>query len=378
MEPEQDTLRDDLEKAFEHHETEERGSAENTEEPVRPSAEEGQDEPISTEAKAEQPGKDDADADVQRLARERNQDGTFKPGEKPTKDPVAVAKEAVQRDSTPPSSAAPVGWRTQAKSEWAKIPKAAQEEILRRENETAKALSTTKNARQHFDEFNQTVAPFMPLIRAQNSTPMAAVKNLMTTAAGLTIGSPQQKAQIVAEMIGNFGIDIEMLDKVLQGQVQNGPRQQPAGTSSVEVAIQRQLGPIYDFMNSVQQSRAQREEQMRADADEAVAKFAETHDFFDDLRDDIADLMEMNANRGRNMTMDQAYKIAVSNHPEYSQITSQRRAAANAGQKNGAVARARNAASSVRGSPAVGSPTKESASRRDDIMAAWDDADSRI
>lgn len=370
MEVERDDLRTDLEAAFEEYEAEERGPAANPEEPLRAAEQEAA--PVESAAPTDEPevgepGEKSADGRV------RGEDGKFKkvlkdfidqPGDKPV-----PAKPAAAPAATGPEIKAPVAWKTGAKGEWAKIPRAAQEEIARREIETSKVLSQTANARKHYDEFNQTIAPFMPLIRAQNSEPMAAVKNLMTTAAGLTIGSPQQKAQIVAEMIGNFGIDIDMLDNLLAAAPRG--RQQPAGTSQVEVAIQRQLQPVYDFMNKINQTHSQREVQLRQDADAAVEEFSSKHDFFEELRDDIADLMEVAANRGRNMTLDQAYKVAVSSHPEYAAATQQRVAAARA-QQNGSVQKARKAASSIAGNPVVSTPGKDAASRRDEIAAAWD------
>jgi hypothetical protein len=379
---EKDDLRTDLEAAFEQH-SEEGGSAKDTEEPLRTTEQETE-APApapAVEAEVGEPGEQSKDGRV------RGADGKFakqlkepveRTGEKPVeaKPAAGEAKPAAVKPDTS-VFAAPVSWKAGAKSEWAKIPKVAQEEIMRRETETSKVLSQTANARKHFDEFNNTIGPFMPLIRAQNSTPMVAVKNLMTTAAGLTIGSPQQKAQIVAEMIGNFGVDIQTLDSILSGQVQQGPRSAAVGTSQVEVAVQRQLGPVYDFMNKMQQTQAQREAQMRQEADTVVEQFSSKHEFFEELRDDIADLMEVAANRGRNVTLEQAYNSVVSSHPEYSAAV-QQRAAANRAKQNGSVQRARNAASSVVGTPNMGSPGKTGEkSRRDDILEAWEGQNDR-
>lgn len=378
MEVEVDDIRGDLEKAFEQHEStpeiKEGGSPENAPESVRAPEQEAAAKPdADTAPEVGDPGEESSDGRV------RGPDGKFQKklakhvGQEPVLQKPAV-EQSKPADPKPQETgiAPPISWKGPAKAEWAKIPKAAQEEIARRETETSKVLSQTANARKHFDEFNTTIAPFMPLIRAQNSNPMAAVKNLMTTAAGLTIGSPQQKAQIIAEMIGNFGIDIETLDKLLQGQPIGRPQAQ--GTSQLEVAIQRQLQPVHDFMNKMQQTQAQREAQMRADADRVVEQFAAKNEFFEELREDIADLMEVAANRGREMSLEQAYKIAVSTHPEYSAAVQQRAAAAKAQQNSSNIQKARNAASSVRGNPALGSPDKGGpSSRRDDIAAAWED-----
>lgn len=361
MEIEKDDIRSDLEAAFEEHETdpETGGQATDPEEPVRAASEETTTEPATS-----------AEGDAGKLGETEEPSAVTKPvGAKPDATAAVVAETpAVEQAKAPPS------WRAVAKAEWAKVPLTVQAEITRREAETTKALNTSVNARKHWDEFNTTVAPFMPLIRAQNSTPMGAFKNLMTTAAGLTVGNAEQKARIVAEMVQNFGIDLSILDTVLSQAIQQNPRGQAPGTNPMEVSIQRQLAPIYEVLNGIQQSKQQRDEQVKQEADVSVQQFAEKNEFFDDVRDDVADLLEINANRGRTMSLDQAYKIAIAQHPEISQVVAQRQNAARAQQRGKSVAAARNAASSVRGAP-TSNPSKnnEPQSRREELSAAWDD-----
>lgn len=357
--------RSDLEAAFEKHDAEVGGQDEDTKEPLRPAKEE------STEPAA---GSKSAGEEGDPAAKAAPDNSVKEPAAKVVDPKVGPDGKPVAAD---PNAAAeikpPVGWKAAEKAEWAKTPRSVQEAITRRETETAKALSLSVNSRKLADEFNQTVAPFMPLIRAQNSTPMFAVKNLLTTAAGLTVGNPEQKARIVAEMIGNFRIDIGTLDRILAGS--NLPTEGAPGTNPMEVALQRQLSPVYDFMNGIKQTQAQREQQMSLEADQAVADFAEKNEFFEDVREDVADLMEMAAKRGRAMSIDQAYKVAISNDLEISGIVRQREAAAASQRRaGGSIARARNAASSVTGKPNMGGGNvKEPESRRDDLAAAWDE-----
>lgn len=363
MDPENIELEDtspraDLEAAFaQHEESNEQagGQDEGTPEPVR--ATEERPEPSVEGEPAPDAGKPAvAKADTP---------GTEPP--KPTETDPNVATEVK----------APAGWKAQAKAEWSKIPRAAQEEISRRETETAKALAHSTNARKHWDEFNQTVAPFVPLIRAQNSTPMAAVKNLMTTAAGLTVGSPEQKCRIIAEIIGNYGIDVALLDDIMSQNPPVAGRGAP-GTSPTEVAIQRAMAPVFDFMNRTQQMQQQRAQQIQQDADMEVNAFAEKNEFFDDVREEVADVLEWNANRGRSMSLQQAYDFVVKNNPEISGILAQREAAQKSKVNGAAVQRARQAASSISGSPNLGvRPVSESNSRRSDIEAAWDEVSGR-
>ena len=283
---------------------------------------------------------------------------------------VDVEKDKAVTKEVPVAEApagAPVSLNAQEKAEWAKAPKAIQQAYLRREEHTQKVLRESSESRKLAEEFNQTVGPYMPLIRASNSTPMVAFKNLMTTAAGLTLGTPQQKAQIIRDVIQNYQIDLKVLDEVLSNNLPTAGKAAP-GTSEIEVHVQKAIAPVYEFMENINKQRSSHEQRMQQQALSAVEKFQAQNEFFDELRDDIADLMEVSANRGREMTIQQAYNIAVEQNPTIKAAIAQKKAA----QGNGAAERAQRASLSVSGSPR-GSPVKDTSqnSLRDDLLASF-------
>lgn len=348
----------------------------NTPEPVEAPASE------APTGEAEAPRQEStAEGEAGETGKSRDDKGRFTAAAKDS--PPPAAKPDGDKGVQTPSAAsqqgdlqAPLSWKSAAKAEWGKIPRAAQEEIARREVEATKALSLSTNSRKFTDEFNQTIAPFMPLIRAQNSTPMQAVKNLMTTSAGLTVGTPEQKARIVRDIIANFGVDIQMLDQVLS---QNLPQGSGApGTNPMEIQIQRALAPVYQFMDTVSNQRQAAQQRVQQEADRAVEEFAAKNEFFDELREDIADLMELHASRGRELTLQRAYDMAVQMHPEYGAVVQQRQAANGAKNSAATIQKARNAASSIRGAP-MNEPVKPEGQRtvRDDLMDAWDNSAGR-
>ena len=86
--------------------------------------------------------------------------------------------------------------------------------------------------------------------------------------------------------------------------------------------------------------------------------------------------MEMATNRGRTMSLDQAYQHAANAHPEIGPILKQR-TAAEAGTLNPASAAAkRNAASSIRGAANSGGgrPQSDPNDTRALMSELWDDA----
>jgi hypothetical protein len=193
----------------------------------------------------------------------------------------------------------------------------------------------------------------------------------MTTAAQLTMGSPQKKAEVVQNIIAEYGVDITMLDTLLAGQpVSEDPN------APLLAAIDERLAPMNDFMGNVTTGRQEQAQEVNQEAATELGAFQQANsEFYEDLREDMADLMEMATNRGRDMTLEQAYNHAANAHPEIGPILKQR-TAAEAGRLDPAAAAAkRNAASSIRGSANSGGGLQAGADDTRAIMTElWDDA----
>lgn len=292
---------------------------------------------------------------------------------KPTEAAAADAKPteaAAAADAKPTDEPAPISWKAEEKAHWAKVPPEVRAIISRRELETQRALSTSAQARKFNDEFARTVSPYAHLIRAQNSTPIQAVDNLMRTAAGLTVGSPQQKAAIIAEIIGNYGVDLQTLDAVLSNQ----PAPQNVGHASVPPQFAQMLQPVYQFMEKVNSSRQTYEQQQAAKIEEEVSTFGADKPFFDEVREEMADLMEVAAKRGKTLTLEQAYNVAISADPKYASAIQQRTHANDVSAAAATLARARRAASSVAGAPNGSKLTpKAPTTRREALEQAYED-----
>jgi hypothetical protein len=197
----------------------------------------------------------------------------------------------------------------------------------------------------------------------------------MSTAAQLTQGTPARKAEVVLNIINEYGVDISMLDQVLAGQA---PSEDP--NAPLLTAIDERLAPITSFMGNVQQQQTTRNEAVGAEAATELATFATAHsEFYEDLRDDMADLLEMAANRGRAMTMEEAYERAAGAHPDIGPILQQRTAAAAGKLDPSAAARKRNASSSIRGTQNSGQQAGGGeATVRGTIEQLWDDQSGGI
>lgn len=290
---------------------------------------------------------------------------------KPDAEPKVEAKPAETPKPAEQSDRAPISWKAEEKALWDKVPAEVRSIIQRRELETQRALSSSAQARRFAEDFGKVVSPYAHLIRAQNSTPIQAVDNLMRTAAGLTVGTQEQKAAIVSEIINNYGVDLQVLDAVLA----KTPVPATAGQASLPPQFAQALQPVYQFMEQVQQNRQSYEQRVQQEAATSVEQFGANKPFFDEVREDMADLMEVAARRGRVLSLDDAYKQAIAMNPQFSAAVNQNQKANEVSQAAATLARARRAASSVRGGPQGGSMgQKTPTSRRESLEQAWEDS----
>jgi hypothetical protein len=276
--------------------------------------------------------------------------------------PEAAKVEAVK---------APQSWKPAAREHFAKLPAEVQAEVIRRERETATAMQEAAPARKFHQEFQSVVAPYMGMIQAEGAEPMKAVANLLQTAAALRTAPPAHKAQLVANMVRTFGIDISALDAALAGQ----PSQHAAPTqsqgvdpASIAARVQQQV---------MQQLQAQRQAALQQKSATDVEAFGQAREFFEDLREDMADLLQSAHRRGVALTLEDAYNRAARMHPEISQVLSQREAAKAANATQASTQRARAAASSVRSQPASAPKGAQPQDLRSQLLANWDASTGR-
>jgi len=131
---------------------------------------------------------------------------------------------------------------------------------------------------------------------------------------------------------------------------------------------------LLTHLQTAQQQRAAAVQQ-KVQAD--MASFQQSHEFFDDVRRDMGDLMEMFHNRGVALSLDEAYDKAVKLHPEISAVLQQREAAKAAGNAQASTQRAKDASSSVRSNPAGATSAAPGDTLRGAIEAAYSAASRR-
>lgn len=268
-----------------------------------------------------------------------------------------------------PEAKAPQSWKPAAREKWAALPPEVQQEAVRVDREVRQVMQEAAASRKFHQSFNEIFSPYMGMVQAEGSEPLRAVGNLLQTAAALRTAPPAHKAQLVAQMVRQFSIPIDALDAALAGQAP--PQGQAQGVDPTAIARQVHQSIMQDFQRQRSQMAAQ-------NGHKEVAAFVEGKEFIEDVRETMADILDLRARQGIQTSLEDAYKMALKLHPEVSGVIAQREAAKAAQSANVSTLRAKNAASSVRSQPTSAPANgRESRNLRDDLEAAISAASGR-
>lgn len=269
----------------------------------------------------------------------------------------AAPEEAVAEKQPDDTDKPPVGLSPTAREAWKDAPQAIKDEVVKREKEFAMGMQKNAEQANRAAQMDQSLAPYQQLF-AMNGGVGQTLPGLLQTASQLQMGSAPQKAQTVANLIKQFGVDISILDSVLVGeQPQQNPQQD----------VQALVDQRFQQMQQAQQQQAM--QQTQAQVQSEIQQFSQDpkNEFYNDVAGDMADLMDMAAKRNQAMSMQQAYDRAIQIHPQISQIISSRTSQSSVNTK-------RRAASTVSGSPGGPGGNQAPDSMRNAIESAWENA----
>lgn len=272
-------------------------------------------------------------------------------------------------DSEGDTGRAPVSWNPEAREKWAKIPASARAEIARREQEIADAMGRTAQARQFSEAWQTMLAPYEPLMQAQGANAYQGVKRLLEIGAGLSLGTPAQKAEIVANVVQQYGVDLETLDGVLAGTVSsiNDPN------TRLMAELDKRLAPIEQRLSGAGQPQVDQ----NAVAFE-IQQFAKDpkNEFFNDVRSKMSTLFEIAGKEGRDITLQQAYDEACQLTPSVKKVLDQRTKADTARERKARAEKKRQAAAANRRrstpTPSGGTEAPPGQALTATIRDAWD------
>lgn len=293
-----------------------------------------------------------------RPARARSQDGRFAAGseEAPRTSPVAKASEPVAPSEAgdngpeaerppaaqaaapaeaPPRPKAPQALPEVYRRDWDALKPDMQAAILQREGQMSQRLRETAQDRKHRQEFEEVVRPYAGKLTAP---PLQRFGELLHTADRLQNGSREEKADLAAQLIQDFGIDMEAFVQRLESGKPLAPQYVDPRLTALEKRLNAQ--------------DAQRDEERMAALRQRVDSFAEGKPHFALVQARMARLADMAHMRGEPQPdLDSLYEEACWAEPEVRKLMLSEQSMP--GTASAATQRARNASTSPRSSPTV-------------------------
>ena len=292
-----------------------------------------------------------------------------RPEVEPVKEPEAKGEPEVSLEVDPEKEEvkepllnqdkAPSGWGPKARERWSEIPEDLRGEILRREEASAKGVRQLQEEVAPMRSFVQTLSPFINEAVQNAQNPAEYIGRVMVTERVLRTGSPDQKFEALLGIADQYGLPLrEIINKSVGEEVLKTPSQQ-----------QYQLPP--EVQRELQEARQWRESQTQRSGEDELAKFIKTGpEFFEDVRNDMANLIEARIATDLQDAYDKACKL----HPEISVILADRQG--KKGKDDALKANQKRAAqSSVKSDESLGGKGKvdksdKETSTEDDIRAA--------
>lgn len=252
----------------------------------------------------------------------------------------------------------PATWKGAAKADWDKLPPTAKQEIHRRERMADSAIASSETARRFQQKFVESVQPFMARIQANGyDNPIDAAHQMFKMDYMLSTAPMPQRAKAMAQLIKDYGVDLTALDEALVG---GGAVVDPV-EARIHQLVEQRLAPVQQLMKQQQEHQRAIEIAETNEVRTTVQQMEQdttNYPYFEDVREDMADLIEIQSKRGVYLSPAEAYTRAVAMNPDLSSRVqaqlSQQQARQQAASANAQAQRALNASVSVGGAPTQG------------------------
>ena len=263
---------------------------------------------------------------------------------------------------------APIGYSPESREKWKNVPNVVKEQIHKREQEISQAMQNTAEARRSHSAITTLANNYATVLAAEGAnTPMEAIEGLFKTVAELRMGTPQSRAVKMSQLIKHYGVDINMLDQALAGE-----QVQSTEVTQMSQMLDERLAPLQDMLKGQQNQKQIQQQQAVTEVNTELADFSKNAEFLNDVRHDMADLIDLASKQGRKMGFKEAYDKACAIHPSISKVVSDRATAETLKNSGKRKASKKNASSSLRSGGGSGGADKKPSSLRGEIESLWD------
>lgn len=314
---------------------------------------------------------DDIASAIEELADpKRREDGKFKA----SSDEDGVSALAENPDTQPEGRTTPVvvepapqGWGESVKAEWPKLPQPVRSEILRREGDFHRALTSPSGELNFGRQIKEVVTPYMATIQAEGGNAVTAVASLLNTAHVLRTGTPEQKKALIFNTAKQFNVDLGVTQE-------DGEYIDPriAALEQKISELQKQTDPA-----TIESRLREQADNVKIQSDIAAFASDPAHTHFETVRP----LMKALFDSGQAGDLKEAYDMACMANPAIRSTIEAAKAAEAQTKRKQEIDAKKRAASSITGSPAIPSNSKVTNSKssvEDDLRAAFDELEQTI
>jgi hypothetical protein len=266
----------------------------------------------------------------------------------------------------------PQGWTAPMKEKWASIPEDIRGEITRREQDMAAGVQRLNQQYEPLRQVGSALQAYDPYFQHIQKPPQQYLQELIPIEQTLALGNPAQKLDMLLNVADKYGVPIRnVLNQAMGGKLGEAITESHKSFGSptpIPPQVQQELVTLRTQMDNIQNLAA------KSELDTFIAD-ATNHPYFDNVREDMAKLLET----GACTTYQEAYDISVWRNPD---LRAHVLAQAN-GQQQAAGIQQRQAAAAVAVPPAAASigrtqPAKDDGTGDvyDDVRRAWEVAAS--
>ena len=288
-------------------------------------------------AEAEEPAKEE----------KRDEKGRFTKTQAPVED---VQNQATEVEAEKPVRNPWASWKKDAQSALSALPPETQRFIQEREEQFHKGIEQYKSDAQYGRQLGKALSPHMEYLNQIGVSPDVAIDKLIQAERMLRTSDPQTKVQAFMKLAHDYGVDPNSLTNV--------------PFDPYKYQLEQQLQAQQAQLAQIMQSRQIAEE---AQLGQTIEQFAQQHEYFDEVRETMADLLD----KGLASDLNDAYSKAVRLNEDVFSRTTQTSGSVNPVQRaNNAAKAAKAAAVSVKGSPNGGLRPSEAKSTEEAVRNA--------
>lgn len=221
-------------------------------------------------------------------------------------------------------------WKKDAQAALTALPPETQQYIVEREQQFHKGIQQYKEDAIKGRTLRNAIAPHMEYLNQLQVQPEQAISKLLETERILRTSEPQAKVQAFMKLAHDYGIDVNNLTN--------------AKFDPYSYQLEQRLAQQQSMLEQLSQSKQMAEE---AQLGQTIEQFAQSHEYFDDVRETMADLLD----KGLASDLNDAYAKAVRLNDDVFSRVQQAPQIAQIQRANEAAKAAKASAVSVKGSP---------------------------